>query len=126
MESKEQSLLDKLRQVYVEKRLDLLKQSYEAWEKSQFRFLEALKRDKDLSKIERRMGALEHVRMCIEGKLREDIGWTVTFSDYVENAERRLLADYERTLNAVREYKDVKEKYDVLDEFRKGKIFEDM
>jgi hypothetical protein len=118
------NILARLRQTYVEKRLELLKRSYEEWEKTEDDFLKALTVNKDLTEVEAEIEKLVRVRQGIESRVRQEVGHDVLYNEFVDKAERKLLDYYLRAFNAVKIYKDdEKKKYSIVKEFGKRRVF---
>jgi len=119
-----QNILVRLRQTYVEKRLELLKRSYEEWEKTQDDFLKALTVNKDLGQVEAEIEKLVRVRQGIESRVRQEVGHDVLYNEFVDKAERKLLDYYLKAFNEVKMYKDdEKKKYSIVKEFGKRRVF---
>ena len=121
---KKQEILGKLRESFVEKRLDLLKQSYEEWEKSHDDYLKALQVNRDLGEIEDEIEKLVRMRQGVESRVGHEVGYNVLYSDFVETAEQKLRDDYLRAYGALKMYKaDEKKQYEIVKGFRKVKVF---
>jgi hypothetical protein len=119
-----QNILGLLREIYVEKRLDLLKRSHAEWEKTQEKFLAALKANKDLKEIEAKMEALEWTRRAVEAKVREQVDYNELYSDFVDKVEKKLVEVYSDAREAVKKLKDhEQEKCKAVSEFRRADVF---
>jgi len=124
MAEKKEGILAKLREAYVEKRLELLKQSYEQWEKSQDDFLKALQVNKDLNDIEAEIEKLVRMRQGVESRVGREVGYNVLYNDFVDEAEKRLSEEYQNVFGALRKYRgDDKRQYEILKGFRKVRLF---
>lgn len=124
MEEKKQNILGKLRDIYVEKRLDLLKQSYGEWQRTQDDFLKALEVNKDLREIDEEVEKLARMRQGIESRVMNGVGYKVLFNEFVDEAEKKLAEDYLETFSAIRRYKqDEKKQYEIVKQFSKKRMF---
>lgn len=114
----------RLREIYVEKRLDLLKKSYGEWEKIQSDFLKALEVNKDILQIENEIEKLARMKQGIESRVMQGVGYKPLFNEFVDEAEKKLAQDYLNVFSLIRRYRqDGKKQYDLLKEFAKKRLF---